>query len=287
MEMNELRYFIAVSETENIQRASENINVSAGSLSKAISRLEAELGVKLFNRVGRGITLTSEGHFLKKKASEILNLETEVKLSILGQETTFKAIIAGNETLLSYFGVEFAQKIKDIYPNSLVELIALTHSSLLTKLSDGEVNVGLSTQAPKDDSVYKKIAEVKFHTVVAKGHPLYRKAKNNTEIPVEEILKYDFVVPKNKILGKTTADQSVDGWRDDKFKRKIPFITQSLKTLESFVTSGQALAYLPDYMILNSSYEILNITGCPYQCKQKVYLISRNKKELSWINQVF
>lgn len=116
MEMNELRYFLAVSETENVHRASENINISAGSLSKAISRLETELGVKLFNRVGRGISLTEEGRFLKKKASLILNIETETKLSIIGQETSFKAILGGAETLLSYYGVELAQKIKELYP---------------------------------------------------------------------------------------------------------------------------------------------------------------------------
>ncbi|WP_127716749.1 LysR family transcriptional regulator [Halobacteriovorax sp. HLS] len=287
MEMNELRYFLAVSQTENVQRASENINVSAGSLSKAIARLESELGVKLFNRVGRGITLTEEGHFLTKKASAILNLETEVKLSILGQEASFKAILGANETLLSHFGVELAQKIKDLYPNSSIELVGLNHSSLLTKLADGEVNLGLSTQEPRDDFDYKKIAEVKFHTVVSKGHPLYKKVKRNIEISIEEILEYDFVVSKNNILGKTSANQSADGWRDDKFRRKIPYITQSLKTLESLVKSGKALAYLPDYMIVNSDYEIVNILGCPYQCKQKVYLISRNKKELSWINQIF
>ncbi len=287
MEMNELRYFLAVSETENVHRASENINISAGSLSKAISRLETELGVKLFNRVGRGISLTEEGHFLKKKASLILNIETETKLRIIGQETSFKAILGGAETLLSYYGVELAQKIKELYPKSCVELVALNHSSLLTKLSDGEVNLGLSTEKPNEGIDYKKISEVKFHTVVAKAHPLYKKAKNNIEVPIEELLEYDFVVSKNNILGKTTTDQSPDGWRDDKYKRKIPYITQSLKTLESLVTSGLALAYLPDYIILNSSYEILNITGCPYQCKQKVYLISRNKKELSWINQVY
>ncbi|MBT4792708.1 MAG: LysR family transcriptional regulator, partial [Halobacteriovoraceae bacterium] len=82
MEMNEIRYFTAVAETQNIHRASENIGISPSSLSKAISKLEEELKVKLFSRLGRNIILTTEGIYLKEKAHQILNIETQTKLEI-------------------------------------------------------------------------------------------------------------------------------------------------------------------------------------------------------------
>lgn len=287
MEMNELRYFLAVSETENVHRASEVIGISAGSLSKAIARLESELGVKLFKRVGRGISLTQEGYYLKEKASLILNLETETKLKILGQETSFKGTLGGTETLLACFGITLADNILEIYPKSKIELVPLESELLEKKLSSGEVNLGLTTEKPSSNFDYKKVAEVKFNTVVSKGHPLFKKAKNNIEVSIEEVLEYNFVVPKNNMLGKTSAEQSTDGWRDDKFPRKKPYITPSLKTLENFVKSGRAIAYLPDYLVSNEKFQKLSITGCPYECRQKVYLVTRNKKELGWINQVF
>lgn len=287
MEMNELRYFLAVAKTENINRASENINISAGSLSKAISRLEDELGIKLFNRVGRGIILSKEGEFLKEKAIQILNLETETKLNILGQETSFKAYIGGNETLLSYFGINLTQKITSLYENVQVELQEYKGAQLLTKLNDGEINLALTTEKPSKEFSSICISNVKFHTVVGPSHPLYNQAKKNKIIHIDDILKHDFIIPKSSILGKTSASQSVDGWRDDKFLRKKPFITTSLKTLENFVTQGVALAYIPDYMILNSKMETLNISHCPYSCEQKIYLAAKNKKDLSWVHQVF
>ena len=289
--MNELRYFLAVSETENVHKASEVIGISAGSLSKAISRLESELGVKLFKRIGRGISLTQEGYFLKEKASIILNIETETKLKILGQETTFKATVGGPETLLAYFGVNLAEDIVNLYPKSKIDLIPLERALLEKKLLSGEINLGLTTELPEGKSLdlfdYKKISPVKFNTVVAKGHPLYRKAKKGIVFHIDEVLKYSFVVPKNNMLGKTTSEQSNDGWRDDIFPRKRPYVTPSLKTLETFVKSGKAIAYLPDYLVSSERYEVLSITGCPYECRQEVYLLTRNKKELGWINQVF
>src|SRR5690349_15727033 len=66
MEIFELRYFIAVANCENINQAALKVGVSPGSLSKAITRLEVETGVKLFAKFGRNIQLTNE-HFLRER----------------------------------------------------------------------------------------------------------------------------------------------------------------------------------------------------------------------------
>ncbi len=58
MEIFELRYLLAVAQNENVHRTSEGLNVSPGSLNKAISHLEDELGVSLFYKQGRNIRLT-------------------------------------------------------------------------------------------------------------------------------------------------------------------------------------------------------------------------------------
>ena len=58
METFELHYFLSVARFENVHRAAEHAAVSPASLSKAISRLEEELGAKLFARQGRNIVLT-------------------------------------------------------------------------------------------------------------------------------------------------------------------------------------------------------------------------------------
>lgn len=58
MEIFELRYFLAVAEVENVNKAADIIHVSTGSLSKAISRLENELQTPLFFKTGRGIRLS-------------------------------------------------------------------------------------------------------------------------------------------------------------------------------------------------------------------------------------
>lgn len=282
MEMIELQYFFAVAKTQNIHRASENIGVSASSLSKAISRLEEELQVKLFKREGRHIFLTAEGKFLKQRANEILSLETQTRIDILGQETQFKATIGASEILLSHFGAKLAKQISKLYPFSKIELISLTENKLFSKIVDGEIDLGITTYVPPKHLYSKKISDVKFQTVVGKKHTLYKKKL----IPIEEVMKHPFVTTKKEIFGHTNQLQSFDGWRDDKFPRKASYITNSLKTLEQLVQAGMAMAYLPNYLLKEQNYKILNIDGCSFECSQKIMLVVKDKHKNGWINQL-
>lgn len=101
MEILEMNYFLAVARYENIHRASEKLHISPGALSKAVSRLEEELGKKLFTREGRNIRLTDSGNLLVQRASEIVQLEELSKLEIVGHKGSIHAVIAGPEILLS------------------------------------------------------------------------------------------------------------------------------------------------------------------------------------------
>jgi DNA-binding transcriptional LysR family regulator len=289
METFELRYFVGVAQTENIHRASEKLHVSPGSLSKAITRLEEELAVQLFHREGRSIRLTEEGRLLQKRASEILQLEEATKLELSGVKGSIKVQIVGNEILLAKMGVLYSETIKKKHPLCEFEFLIESDEAALERLSRGEAHLAIVTSDVSSKSEFrsKVIGETKFQTYVGKGHPLYRFAKNGAIVPVNEVLEYPFVVPTHSILGKTGNKQSLDGWRDDEFPRKIEYHASSLKILEELVISGNAVAYLPEYFGKDLMIEALQISDCPYMCQQKIKLVSRKSKDVRWINELF
>lgn len=72
MDIQQLRYFKTVATTEKIAEAAEQLFISAPALSTSISRLEKELGVKLFDRAGNRITLNQQGQIFLKHTNHIL-----------------------------------------------------------------------------------------------------------------------------------------------------------------------------------------------------------------------
>ena len=72
MELYQLECFLTLSQFQNVSMAAERLNISQPSLSKTIALLEAELGVKLFDRVGRRIVLNSHGRMFAHYAGNVL-----------------------------------------------------------------------------------------------------------------------------------------------------------------------------------------------------------------------
>lgn len=288
MEMFELRYFLAVAQVENVNRAAEQISVSPGSLSKAIGRLEEELQTPLFFKSGRGIRLTPEGQILKKRATEILQMEESAKLELKGKEVgSINVYVSSEEILQAAFGIDLVQKIDKLYPMARTQFLIRSEAKAIDQVRDGEAQLALITQDPPSDVVSKVLAKVEFKTCASKEHPIFKKNGLKQSISIDEVLKYAFVAPDSAILGKIEKSSSIDGWRDDKFLRQIKYKVCGLKLMENLIHKGLVLGYLPDYFVESSGLIPLKITGCPYSCQQTIRIIARDPSALGWLDRLW
>ncbi len=286
METFELRYFLAVARRENLHRAAGDIAISPGSLSKAIARLESELGVKLFRRIGRNIELTSNGSALQTRAAEIVRLEEATRLELQGKTGHLNARIAGPEIVLSGFGLKLTKDLRRRHASLNIEFLAADDQETLALVQQGTAHLGLTTGPVPRGLKAKTLTTCVFQTVVGKGHPLYAQAKSGRVVPVEEVLTHAFASAPG-VLGNMTDVQAPDGWRDDIFPRRIGFVTSSLKLIEELVSDGLAIAYLPDYLVDRIQALPLKISGCPYTCRQDLKLVAKNPRDVSWLNELF
>src|SRR5262250_1715680 len=95
MELHQLRYFCAVADTGSFSRAAEQSHVSQPSLSQQILKLEAELGARLFDRLGRSVRLTDAGKTFLPRARAVLH-ELE---AARGDISEGKASVSGHVTV--------------------------------------------------------------------------------------------------------------------------------------------------------------------------------------------
>ncbi|MGE3682142.1 MAG: LysR family transcriptional regulator [Bdellovibrionales bacterium] len=288
MEIFELRYFLAVARGENVNRAAAQIGVSAGSLSKAVARLEDELQTPLFFKSGRGIRLTPEGLLLKKKAAHILQLEEDVRLELRGKEFgSLNVYISSEEILQTSFGISLAKKIDGFFPKARTQFFIRGETAAIEQVMSGEAHLALITLDPPAGAASKVLARAEFKTCASPLHPLVKRFGTRRAIPIEEILSYPFVAPDAAILGRIARASSIDGWRDDKFPRQIKYKVCGLKLMENLIKAGLALGYLPDYFIESAGLRTLRVSGCPYTCSQTVRVVTQDPTTLGWLSRLW
>lgn len=124
MELLQLYYFKVLAEREHLTRTAESLMIAAPSLSATISRLENELGVKLFDRVGRNIRLNENGRILQRYVNEIFdalqNAKTELKDAGVRRDNCF-TVASTAESLWT----RAIHKFLETYPDILVRHTAI------------------------------------------------------------------------------------------------------------------------------------------------------------------
>lgn len=103
MEFRVLKYFLMVARLGNMTRAAERLHITQPTLSRQIAELEEETGVLLFDRENRRLTLTEEGHLLRRRAEEMVDLmeKTEEELASSHKNLEGTITVGGGELLVA------------------------------------------------------------------------------------------------------------------------------------------------------------------------------------------
>ena len=96
MTLNQLQYFYEAAKTQHFNRAADNLSISQPSLSRAIAALENEMGVILFERMGRNVSLTKAGQVFYEHAEKILE-----DISV-AERKMHQLAVSGGEIYIAY-----------------------------------------------------------------------------------------------------------------------------------------------------------------------------------------
>lgn len=139
MELKTLKYFVMIVREQNISKAAERLYLTQPTLTKQMQELENELGVKLFERGKRKITLTEDGLFLYKKAQEIIDLETITKNSFQNKDKKINgeiSIACGESYAMNYL-LKIYKKIHEENPLITISLFSGNDEDVREKLNNG------------------------------------------------------------------------------------------------------------------------------------------------------
>ena len=145
MELRLLRYFLTVAKEQSFTKAAEQLHITQPTLSRQMAAFEEELGITLFVRNGKKISLTEEGILLKRRALEILDLEERTLEDLQGKEDVVEGSItigcgefAAVETL-----AQICKVYKEKYPLVQIALHTATADTVYGMMNKGLVDIGL------------------------------------------------------------------------------------------------------------------------------------------------
>lgn len=145
MEIRVLRYFLTVAREENITRAAELLHLTQPTLSRQIAQMEDEMGVRLFDRGTRKITLTSEGLLLRRRAEEILELVDKTERELAQQEETVEGTVSigcGDLAAVRMLP-ELFRSFHERYPAVTFDLYTATADHIKDRMDRGLTDAGL------------------------------------------------------------------------------------------------------------------------------------------------
>jgi LysR family cyn operon transcriptional activator len=175
MELRHLRYFLAAAQSESFTRASAALHITQPTLSHQIKQIEDELGIPLFDRVGRVVKLTSAGEAFVGYAKRALQ-EVDAGTTALHEMNQLKH---GKLTLgvLASFGTFRLPRIlgnfNSLHPGIRVTLLRLRSSEIEHRLLEGDLNFGVAHAPSSTDhiSVLPLFTEP-LALLVGEEHPL-------------------------------------------------------------------------------------------------------------------
>ena len=241
MEMNQLRYVVAVARAGNFTRAAEQCRVSQPSLSQQIQKLEEELGERLFDRMKRETKLTSHGEAFVRRAVRILE-EAEMAMR---EAADAKSLLSGSltigvlPTIAPYLLPETISVFARKYPGVEIVIKEDTTAQLLKHLTTYEIDFAIASD-PIQDSRFeiKELLTEELLLALPPGHPLTRKRT----VPASALRGERLLVMQE---GHCLGDQVLGFCEHRGMKPTVSFRSAQLETIYALVAAGLGLSLIP------------------------------------------
>ena len=205
MDVRKLEAFCKVYELQNFSKAGEVMYLSQPTISSHVANLEDELGVKLFDRMGRKVMATQAGHVLYRSAAMVFQNLGEAKASIeMLRDKVVGELIIGSSTIPSHHIVPalIAQFSKS-YPDVRFTVCTSDSSEVIKKVVSGEWPVGIVGHKPTVDGVTAHLLMEDQSAVVVSTQADFA-ANLNGPISMEDLLKLPWIM---RDKGSATRDQ--------------------------------------------------------------------------------
>ncbi len=249
MNSKQLKYVLVLSREGNFSKAAERLNISQPSLSQYIKKIETDVGMTLFERVGGDVRLTDAGRIYRDAGERILDLERQMNAQMRDVAEHKKgSLVIGTSPFRSVGMMPMVARIfQKLYPGMHLVIEERESAELLSGTERGEFDFCLTVQ-PEDCRLfeYECVAEEELILVTPSDYPQWDasplEGRKYPAIDAREISGHRFVmITENQVMQKTLM------WLCSEYGVSVETaaVVKSLEAQTAMVRAGIGIALVP------------------------------------------
>jgi DNA-binding transcriptional LysR family regulator len=270
--------FLALEETQRFSLAAERCHVSASAFSQMISRLEEKIGVKLFDRNTRNVSLTPEGKIFSIGAHRIANEMAQIvhEVQFRSAKNTGKVAIGGPPSLIASWLPKQLAEFRVLFPGIELKLYDLVADDCLDIISSGDVDFGIVAHLRYEIDFDKTLfINERLVLLCHISDPLAKKSS----VRIEDLKDSSFIY--------TSKPGGVRKKLDILFKdlniRDSGFEVSQLISVAGLVANGFGVSIVPESTITFCNRpEIVAIPIDDPRMTRPIYLVKKRNRSLSF-----
>ena len=184
--------FLKVCETGSFSKAAEALNYTQSGISQMMAGFEEELGVQLFARAKKGVTLTDNGRMLMPYIQEMTNQKDKLRQAAfnINHKIEGKLRIGSFSSVTAMWMPEVIHYFNRNYPQVAVQIFDGNYDEIRDWIIHGQVDCGFLSSIVADNLKFYPLCEDPLCAVMQKNHPLAEKKS----VRLEELLEYPFII---------------------------------------------------------------------------------------------
>ncbi|GAB2458448.1 LysR family transcriptional regulator [Comamonas humi] len=241
--LRHFRIFVATAETGQVSKAATMLFTSQPVVTEAIKALETEIGLKLFERHAKGVSLTSEGTVFLRHARSVLAAAAEAMQAPhrIRRDMTGVLRLACTHTVVGYYLPPLLARFQRQYAGIRVELVEMTREQIEKSLISGEVELAMCLISPLghlDEIDTHVLTRSKRRLWLPVNHPLLSKKR----ITLQDVQPEPYV-----LLTIDDAEQTTQRyWEAAGCSPNVVFRTSSMEATRNLVAVGLGVTILSD-----------------------------------------
>ena len=272
MEFREISTFLQVAQYQSFSKAARHLGYSQAAVTIQIKQLEQELGVHLFDRIGKQISLTHQGQVFYQYAVSIRNDLEQAKNAVSDPSTLSGKLCLGTiESICASIFPDLLAEYHRLHPEVTISIVTDSPGVLLDRMNENTIDiVYLLDRRIYDNRWCKTLEEPEENIFVAS--PDHELARANRELELDEVLRFPFLLTEKDASYRHMLEQYLAS-----INRSVkPFLEiGSTEFIIHMLLKNTGISFLPKFTVQRELQQkqltALNVRGFQMQTWRQIF----------------